>query len=723
MGFGKDVVFGMKKRRKISRRKPKKFPLRMRNWLVGVFFVAVAAMTGLLVWIFYSNEKNGDEYQKRVLAQQSYVSNEISYRRGAILDRNENTIASSVRVYNLILDPKSILSDQKKVSPTVQALVKAFGMSEEELRNTLEEHKESQYLRMKEYKGLSNEQVSVFTDMEEADKDGNITGVWFEEEYKRKYPYKDAACDVIGFAENNAGSWGIEEYYNEQLIGSYGRRYGYYDTDLNLIQTVKPATNGNTVVSTIDINVQSIVQKHIKKFKKDVGAKNVAVILMNPQDGGIYAMASEEPFDLNNPRDLTEFYSEEEIEGMSDTEQMEALSKIWRNYCISDTYEPGSTFKPVTIASALDEGVAKDGSSFVCNGVEQVGIWPIHCAVRAGHGKLSLCEGLMQSCNCVMMQLSRKMGREAFYRSVEGFGFGKTTGIDLPGEGSGIWFNYDDYQEAEIATSSFGQGQTVTMTQMVAAFSSVINGGNFCTPHVVSEIRNESGAVLEKYDDTLVHKTVTSATSKKLREYLYKTVEEGTAMPAKVKGYAIGGKTGTAEKQPRNMGNYLVSFIGFTPVDDPKVVCYVVIDEPNVEDQAHSTYATEFSSALMEEVLPFLDIYPDVKAKTAKKSSKTKKPAEDSDVTQGLEGVYAGDEEGTEGAQEGSSESGEEGTTEGGTEGGGQEGTPEDGSEGGEEGTPEGGTEGSEEGSQGDGTEGDEEGDQGEDSGGGEEGT
>ena len=200
----------MKNRRRHSRRKPKKFPLRMRNWLVGVFFIAVAAMTGLLVWIFYSNEKNGDEYQKRVLAQQSYMSNEISYRRGAILDRNENTIASSVRVYNLILDPKSILSDKKKVNPTVQALVKAFDMPEEELRSTLEENKESQYLRMKEYKGLSNEQVSAFTDMEDADEEGNITGVWFEEEYKRKYPYKDAACDVIGFAENNAGSWGLK---------------------------------------------------------------------------------------------------------------------------------------------------------------------------------------------------------------------------------------------------------------------------------------------------------------------------------------------------------------------------------------------------------------------------------------------------------------------------------------------------------------------------------
>ena len=465
------------------------------------------------------------------------------------------------------------------------------------------------------------------------------------------------------------------------------------------------------MVSTIDINVQSIVQKHIKKFKKDVGAKNVAVILMNPQDGGIYAMASEEPFDLNNPRDLTGFYSEEEIDGMSDTEQMEALSKIWRNYCISDTYEPGSTFKPVTVASALDEGAAKDSSHFVCNGVEQVGIWPIHCAVRSGHGELSLCEGLMQSCNCVMMQLSRKMGRDSFYNSVESFGFGKTTGIDLPGEGSGIWFNYDDYQEAEIATSSFGQGQTVTMIQMVAAFSSVINGGNFCTPHVVSEIRNESGAVLEKYDDTLVRKTVTSATSKKLREYLYKTVEEGTAMPAKVKGYAIGGKTGTAEKQPRNQGNYLVSFIGFTPVDDPKVVCYVVIDEPNVEDQAHSTYATEFSSALMEEVLPFLDIYPDVKAKTAKKSAKTKKPAEDSDVTKGLEGVYAGDEEDSEG-KEGSREDGDqEGTQEDGSEDGSQEGT------GGED------SQGSEEGTQGEDSQGGEEGTQGEDSQGGEEGT
>lgn len=655
----------MARRARDMKRKTRKFTPRMKRCLRGVFGVVVLCLFGLVIYLFMINERDGDKYKKRVLAQQSYVSNVIPYRRGDILDKNENTIATSVRTYNLILDPVSINADIKYVEPTIKALKKAFGVEEDEIKKILKEQKQSQYVQMKEYKGLSNQEVSVFHDLEDEDK--NIKGVWFEEEYQRKYPYKNAACDVIGFVTDNMGNWGIEEWYNEELSGSYGKESGYYDSELNLIQSVKPATNGNTIVSSIDINVQNIVQKHIKKFQKNVGAKNVAVVLMNPQNGEIYAMASEEPFDLNNPRDLTPFYSEEEIKGMSSKEQMEALSKIWRNYCISDTYEPGSTFKPITVAVSLDEGVATENSSYICDGVEKVGTWDVHCVVRSGHGELTLGKALMESCNDVMMQLARGIGKDSFYNYVHTFGMGRNTGIDLPGEGTGIVFEKDALNASELATSAFGQSQTVTMIQMAAAFSSVINGGNYYTPHVVSEIRNDSGAVLKTYDDLLVRKTITSSTSKTLREFLYKTVEEGTASPAQVKGYAIGGKTGTAEKQPRNQGNYLVSFIGFTPVEDPQVVCYVVIDEPNVEDQAHSTYATEFSSSLLEEVLPFLGVYPDKKAnKSKKKSTKSDNTQTDPSATTGLSTTA---EDGVEGSAGSGESNGTESTSEDGASG------------------------------------------------------
>ncbi len=625
-------------RRAIDTRHRMKLGTRTMRIRLLIVFGVIILLSGVLVGrIIYLNKNKGDEYQKKMLAQQSYVSNAIQYKRGDIVDRNGNTLAVSRKVYNLILDPQMILSDKEYEEPTKMALLKVFGIQEEIVNQILNENPTSRYYQMKEYKALGVEYVEELEKLQNEDE--NIKGVWFEDEYKREYPYSTVACDVIGFcSDTNTGAWGIENQYNEELNGTYGRRYGYYDSELNLVQTVKAATNGYIIKSTIDVNVQGIMEQHIEKFMNEIGAKNVGCLIMNPNDGGIIAMGSDPVYDLNNPRDLSSFYSEEEIAAMSEEEQMNALNEIWRNYCISDAYEPGSTYKPITIAACLDEGAAKNKSYFKCDGAQQVADRYIKCVGHTvgGHGNISLCQSLMVSCNDAMMQLGSSLGKTKFLDYVNRFGYGRKTGIDLPGEATGTIFNMETMHETELATSTFGQSQTVTMIQMASAFSAVVNGGNYYRPHVVEEICTESGAVMQSNDSVLESKIITEKTSKLLRNYLLKTVKEGTANPAQVEGYSVGGKTGTAEKAPRGQGNYLVSFLGCVPAKNPEIVIYVVIDEPNVDDQAHSTYATEFASDLLEDILPLLEIYPKKKAAsentTAEETAEGAKGQEDDGI-------------------------------------------------------------------------------------------
>ena len=598
--------------------------------LVFLFFI-VLCVAAYLVWVICRlNSEKGDVYEKRVLAQQSYVSNVILYKRGDIVDRNKNKLATSRKVYNLVIDPALILSDKDLLEPTKYALKQAFSIEGSVIDEILNEKAESQYYVMDDFKGLESNKVEEFEKLQNENKD--IKGVWFEEEYVREYPYGSLASKVIGFCTSgNEGSWGLENQYNEELNGSYGRRYGYFDSNLELVQTVRAPSNGNTIVSTIDVNAQGILEEHMNNFQKKIGSKKMGCIIMNPKNGEIYAMSSYPEYDLNNPRDLSGVYSKNDIKKMSDEEQLNALNELWRNYCISDAFEPGSTYKPITVAAALDCGVVSADQVFHCDGGQQVADCYIKCVAnaRGGHGTTNLCQSLMWSCNDVLMKVGADLGKDNFLKTTSSFGFGEKTGIDLPGESAGGVFTKDTMHSVELATSSFGQGQTVTMIQLAAAFCAVINGGNYYEPHLVKEIDTETGALVSSRENMLVKKVITEDTSRILRNFMYKTVHDegetgGTAIPAQVYGYEIGGKTGTAEKHPTGQGNYLVSFIGFTPVDDPEVVIYVVIDEPNVSDQAHSTYATEFSSEIMREVLPLLGQYADKNADSGASSKKNK---------------------------------------------------------------------------------------------------
>lgn len=605
-------------------KKNKRFTSKMQANLLLVFCIIVLVFGFLIVRLWLINSENGEKYEKRVLSQQTYVSNAIPFKRGDITDRNGTRLAVSVKVYNLILDPVTILEKKEYVEPTLAAVNKIFSIPIEELQEILTEKKDSRYVQMKEYKHLDYSVVEKFEQLKIKDKSNkkdktdstnNIHGVWFEEEYIRTYPLSNIGSSIVGFTQKNdgnVGSWGIEEYYNEELNGTNGREYGYFNADLELERNVKSAINGNTVVSTIDANVQAIVEEHVEKFLVETGAQNIAVMITDPNSGEIYASASNKTFDLNNPRDLTAFYSAKELKEMSAEEQSAALSSIWRNFCISDAFEPGSTFKPFTVAAALEQDKASESSTYVCDGAEVVveGQKPVKCSNLSGHGTITLEQSLMFSCNDALMAMGKKLGRKNFAAYTRLFGFGERTGIDLPGEAAGIIFGEDDLNPMELATSSFGQSQTVTMSQMMAGFASLINGGKYYKPHIVKEIQNDAGAVVETKEAILVKDTVSADTSSKIKEYLYQTVEAGTATAAGVEGYAIGGKTGTAEKAPRDKSNYVVSFLGFAPTDDPQIVIYVVIDEPDVPDQAHSSYATELTHEILEEVLPFLGIYP-----------------------------------------------------------------------------------------------------------------
>lgn len=614
---------------------------RMKRKLALLFTIIVLALIGVNVRLAYINKTNGDKYTKRVLAQQDTNSTLLPYRRGDILDRNGTILATSEKVYNLILDPKVLSQnadeedpDKDCVEPTLQALVQYFGLDEAELRATYNDRIDSSYVVL--LRQLTKDEISEFEALMEDDEAGaRIKGVWFEDSYIRRYPYDSLACHVIGYTvTGNQGQTGIEQEYSDVLNGTNGRSYKYLNEDLEQSTMVRQPTDGNTVVSTIDATLQEIVEKYIDKFIEDYtnkntegpAAKNIGVIMMNPQNGEILAMASDVDYDLNNPHDLVEngYLTQEEADAMSEEELLDARNQMWRNFCISDGYEPGSTVKPLTVAAALELGVVSDSSTFVCDGGQTVveGQPRIKCAKRAGHGLITLEGALMFSCNDALMQIGAMLGYENYLKYQEIFNFGLKTNIDLPGEANNATtvFNEDTLGVTELATSSFGQGYNTTMIQVASAFSSVINGGYYYQPHVVKKILDADGGTVENIGATLVRQTVSEKTSSLIRQHLYHTMygeadsngNNATGRNARVAGYAMGGKTGTAQKIPRSDRKYLVSFIGFAPVDNPQVVCYVVVDEPNAADataQASSSFAQEIFKNIMTEAMPYLNIY------------------------------------------------------------------------------------------------------------------
>lgn len=616
------------------------FTRSMKAKLARLFIGVLVALVGLGIVITRIYAKSGEKYEAIVLSQQTYSSKTLPYRRGNITDRDGNVLATSIKVYNMIIDPKVILTENKDyLEPTVDALVKCFGYSKDELTKLIQDNKDSRYV-IKE-KQLKYEQIEEFKKlMSDTKNNPDVKGVWFEEEYKRMYPYSTLASGTIGFTvAGNVGNWGIEEYYNDYLNGIDGREYGYVNEDNTMDPVVKEPTDGNTVVSTIDLNLQTICEKYIKQWVEEYHPTNVAVVMADPNTGEILAMAdSNNMYDLNNPQELKGFYSDEEINAMSDEQKIENLSKIWRNFCVSDTYEAGSTIKPFTIAGALEDGKISKDQTFLCDGGERISGFYIKCHKTSGHGTLNVEQAIMNSCNDSLMQIAAFEGVDTFCKYQSIFGFGMRSGIDLPGEASceGLLYTKDNMQVADLATNSFGQNFNVNMIQMVAGFSSLINGGYYYKPHVVKQILNSNGGVVANYDKELIKQTITKDTSDFLRQALVNTVNGGTGKTAAVEGYDVGGKTGTAQHHDKSDKTYLLSFLGFAPYDNPQVVCYTIVDAPQVDNPGSSSYACKLFSAIMTEALPYMDVFPTKEVQTTEPATEpeTTKPEETQESTE-----------------------------------------------------------------------------------------
>ncbi len=628
-------------RRRLSRRQ--RGILKMKRKLALLFVVIVLLLMGIIVRLVYINRVSGEQYKKRVLAQQDTKSQTLPYKRGDIYDRNGTVLATSEKVYNLILDPgvlwKNYDEDAKKdcVEPTLSALVEYFDLDRSELNTIMQEKKDSHYVMLK--KQLTKSEVQ---DFEEAmdDKDSRIEGVWLEDTYIRRYPYDSLACNVIGYTvSGNVGQYGIEQQYSDTLNGEDGRTYNYLNEDLEQEKNVRAAVDGDSVMSTIDVTLQEIVEKAIDDFQEkytnnfregEAGSKTAAAIMMDPNTGEILAMASNRKYDLNQPYDLVAngIATQEESDAMTEEERLDKLNELWRNFCVSDTYEPGSTAKPITVAAALESGVVHDGDTFLCDGRQNVGGHEIWCAKKIGHGVIDLEGSLKFSCNDALMQIAAKLGEEEYSKYQNLFNLGLRTGIDLPGEArtdSLIYYAKDlapsdnlAMGATDLATNSFGQNFNVTMVQLISAFSATINGGYYYQPHVVKKIMDSNGGTVKNVEPILLRRPISSKTSALIRQYLYATMygaqdangNNATGRADRIAGYAMGGKTGTAEKIPRDKTNYLVSFIGFAPADSPQVVLYVVVDEPNAPKQSTSSFAQEIWKNIMKQALPYLNIYP-----------------------------------------------------------------------------------------------------------------
>ena len=617
--------------RQRKRKKPQpKINHTMRGKLVGLFAVVILALVCLLGRITYINATSGTKYKKRVLlqAQQSYQSSVLPAKRGNIYDCNGNLLATSQKVYTVILDCKEV-NDEKHdyVDATVKALVDVLGIDEDDIRKKLTDPatSSSQYQILK--KQITMDQKKAFEEYaspgedsglseKELEERANVQGVWFEEDYLRIYPFDELACDTIGFTlSRETADAGLEGYYNSTLMGTDGRQYGYINDESDAEQTIMEPVTGESIETSLDVGAQQIVEKYVNGFKASMGAKNIGVIVMRPSTGEIIAMDGGDRYDLNNPRDMSQVHSQEEIDKMSDEETVTALNAMWGNFCVTDAFEVGSVVKPIVMAGALEKGKISATDTFNCDGGETFGAngdTYIKCAVWPdAHGTEALRDVIANSCNDAMMQIGAKMGATQFIKAQSLFNFGTRTGIDLPNEGAGIIHTKDSMGETELACSAFGQGFTCTMIQEINAMSSVINGGYYYQPHLVTKVLDSNGGTIKTISPILLKQTISSRISSDIRSYMALSVQQGTSRHSKVQGYSSGGKTGTAEKYPRGNGKYLVSFIGFAPVDDPAVVIYVVVDEPNVEDQANSTYPQYIAQGILSELLPYLNVVPD----------------------------------------------------------------------------------------------------------------
>lgn len=615
-----------------------KFTTKMQKKLVVLFFLILLAFVGLSAKIIMINKESGESYKKQILSQQQYESKTLPYKRGDIVDAKGSKLAVSEKVYNVVLDTYLMTEKEAYVEPTISALGKCFGINGADIRAYIAANPTSRYNVLA--RRLSYDEVSPFLDMQ-ADKENggaDIQGVWFEEEYKRVYPNGALGSTILGFMGKDNGSYGLEEFYNDTLNGITGREYGYLNDDSTLERSIKPAVDGNSLVLTVDANIQSIVERCLMEYREEYtnyvvdgpGYKNAGCIIMDIHTGEILAMADSSGYDPNdskNPDKLLGQYMIDVSGNSTDTLITEEvlpeikadndllyqnLNNMWKNFCISNTYEPGSVSKPFTVAAAVESGAITGNETYNCGGFLEIGGHKIKCHNTLGDGMLTVAEAVERSCNVAMMHIGEATGVNTFTKYQKEFNFGLKTNVDLAGEArtAGLLYDAANMGPAELATSTFGQGFNVTMIQMITGFSSLINGGYYYEPHVVSKIVNSEGATVRNIEPRILKQTISRSTSDQIIEdcNLVVTGEHGTGKTARPAGYMIGGKTGTAETLPRGNHKYVVSFMGYAPADDPQIAIYVVVQEGNGDYHGDAKHATRIVRNVLTEVLPYLNI-------------------------------------------------------------------------------------------------------------------
>ncbi len=628
----------------------KKVNVNIKKRMLIIYGLVIGAMGLLLIRTGYLQLIKGPSLKQAAIEQQTRDSL-VSSERGTIYDRNYKVLAQSASTNMVCVVPVTI-KEKGNAEAVSRALSEILEMDYEEIYKKTQKNSYYEIVKRR-----------VEPDTAEKIRALELDGIRLDADTKRYYPNGSLASHIIGFTgDDNQGLWGIESVYDDVLKGRDGRiitakSANGSDMPYEYEQYMDPV-QGRDVVLTIDETIQHFAEKHLETAVAETQVQNgAACIVMDPKTGEILAMATKPDYNLNQPMTITDeavLSMLEELEGDAYNEAYSTeLNKLWRNKAVVDTYEPGSTFKAMVAAAALEEDAVNLGDGFVCGGSKTVSGVPIGCHNRNGHGAESFEEAVRNSCNPAFIEIGARLGKTKFREYYKNFGFGETTGFDLPGEAEGIFFTEERFRELELATSSFGQGFNVTPLQMITAMSAVANGGYLMKPYLVKQINDENGNAVEVTAPEVVRQVISEETSSIMRNVLEGVVSEGGGKNAYVKGYRIAGKTGTSEKQPRGNQKYVASFLGFAPADDPQLACIVILDEP-VGSYYGSMIAAPVVGRILEDSLRYMGVerqysegemetndvlVPDVIGKTKEEATKML-------VEAGLKYHVIGDEEG-----------------------------------------------------------------------------
>ena len=585
-----------------------------------VFLAVVSALIlALIIRIGYIQFIKGDEYRKLAIEQQTR-DRTITSKRGAILDRNGKELAVSASVETVSVAP-NIIQKNGQTQEVAEKLAPILDMTVEDILAKVNKNSSYEYIKKKVDKDKCDEIRKL-----------ELEGVNLDEDSKRYYPYGSLAAHVIGFVgTDNQGLNGIEMVFDDVLKGKPGRIISAKNADGTEMplkyEKFYDSEDGNNVVLAIDEVIQHFAEKHLETAVIDNKVENgAACIVMDPKTAEIVAMATYPTYDLNQPFTITDVEAQQEIDALTGDEKTkkenEELQKMWRNKAVVDSYEPGSTYKIITSAMALEEKVVKLDDQFNCTGSLKVSNYNISCWKHEGHGPETFVQGVQNSCNPVFIELGRRLGQEKYYKYYKAFGFTEKTGIEIPGEQEGIFHQMKNFNEVELATSAFGQTFQITPLQLITAVSAVANDGKLLKPHLVKQLTDQDGGIVEEFEPELVRQPISKETANTLCEILETVVSEGTGSNAYIKGYRVAGKTGTSEKQPRSENKVIASFIGFAPADDPKYVCLVLLDEPNGAVRFGGTIAAPVVGHILDDALRYAGVEPQYTAEEAETADK-----------------------------------------------------------------------------------------------------